>query len=260
MAKFYPVLLDDVLADAGHLMVKAPRKYDDAYICKASFNGQKTFISFSAPLLLVSCRQPNKGVVYVYFKLPSTVRKQISELETHLVDVCKANVDLWFESRHKLNADVIEEYFHSNIVMDKKHGMVFKTRIYTPDTDVPYLDLPLNTKYHATFRLVGVRFQKQSVSLVWDIPFMELAEDQSHIDSNASSETESEVVDMSGVVDPLDESIQEFRKDLQFVLDEKQKALDLIVHVVAELKELLCKELTTMEEVEQAKARLKEFM
>ena len=279
MTKFNTVTLDDLCAPETKITVKAPRKYDDAFMCKTFVGPNKIYIPLPRPVALSNCTQPSKGVIYIYFKMDSKMRSMILDLESKITDVCKANVDEWFESRHKLNAESVEEFFNSNLVMDKRQKhMVFKTRLYTPDADVPYLELPLQTKYDVILRLVGIRFQKQSISLVWDIPSMTMIpvtstmsrlaitsdeaiqQDEEEEDSDTTSVADDEQqIDLETLpIDPLVEASIIIHEEIKEFLDIKQKELDRVMYIVAQLNIMLSQSTTfsSLEEFESVKQDL----
>lgn len=279
MTKFNTVTLDDLCASDTKITVKAPRKYDDAFMCKTFVGPNKVYIPLPRPVALSNCTRPSKGVIYIYFKMDSKMRSMILDLESKITDICKANVDEWFESRHKLNAESVEEFFNSNLVMDKRQKhMVFKTRLYTPDADVPYMELPLQTKYDVILRLVGIRFQKQSISLVWDIPSMipvltphyananakqeleqeqELEEEQEEeFDSSSTTDDEQEIDLETVPIDPLVEASIIIHEEIKEFLDIKQKELDQVMYIVAQLNIMQSTTFSSLEEFESVKQDL----
>ena len=272
MGRDYNTLsLDDLIESIDALNVRAPRKYDDAYICK-TFIGPKSessklFVSLPHAVL-VNSKKPTKDVLYVYLKMDNTHRRKMLSLESAIMEVCKGRVAEWFEARHKITADMVDEYFQTGFTLDKLHRPLFKMRLYSPDSDIDFTSLPTNCAYHLALRLVGIRFQKQNISLVWDIVDIK-EEAQTPHESSDEGMSDSDInTDSESVDDDADEELSESAKikaahdslqaDVQAAINIKEGELEALQKSLHELRNLL-ESATTLDEIEVARLRVAEL-
>jgi len=235
MGRDYNTLsLDDLNVSIDQILIRAPRKYDDAYICKTFFGAKSESSKLYVGLhnaLLVNCKKPNKESVYVYLKLDNKQRRSMLKFENEIMEICKKHVDEWFEPRQKLSADMLDEYFHSGFTLDKSHRPIFKLKMYSPDGDVDMTDMTLNSTYNMTMRLVGVRFQKQNISLVWDIVDINEVEDSTVSDSELESDSDS-ASDASTSTSSVDVSIKdedETAKQLETAKNDLKSEIQIVI-------------------------------
>ena len=114
---------------------------------------------------VVRVRESRKNVPTVHFLCGRHELEMLMALDERVVAIAKTSIDAWF--MHKMNPDLVEEYYRGNTETDIKHGIV--ARIVIDGKLAKRMASPSETPVDVTLRLVGVQFRRQFFTPVWKI-------------------------------------------------------------------------------------------
>lgn len=156
--------LNIVELNLNKLMLKEPKKQDDIYYCRFQYDSHtKVFITLSSvKLVKVKTMSPTSHIVTL--KLPSLCITPLIDLEEAVVEQTKTNCSKWFNN--SLTPALVEEYFSSNLGIDKEHGEVYKFMVQV----LPFTEnqaAPIGMHGDAVLQLLGVRYYKKRFTIIW---------------------------------------------------------------------------------------------
>lgn len=151
------------MIDLCKIDIKQPKRVDNFMNSKITYDNGKLVVDlFGLQLLSSKLHDEN---LYCKLKLNTDSQKTIMHIEEHLVDIVKKNTNTWFKS--KMNADTIDEYFVSNLIINSQTKCVLKLRVESSST-IPDNDL-IGQHVDIKLRLSSIRFLKTSFWVCYDI-------------------------------------------------------------------------------------------
>ena len=112
---------------------------------------------------VVKVRESRKNAPTVIASACKTALAMLMALDEHILGIAKANIDAWF--LHKMNADLVEEYYRGNSATDLKRGVlarfVLEGKLASSVQEGHAVDL--------TLQLIGVQFRRQYFTPVWKL-------------------------------------------------------------------------------------------
>ena len=225
--------------DASRLVIKPPKQYDDSYICKIKYLGDKLVIDFGK----VDMIQAKSGSLM--FKVSRDKMKKVLELQDQIVEYAKGSVHKWFD--RKIQSHVVEDMFIGSVSVDQKYGKVLKLRVTsTIDQEI------VKSSGSLVMRLESIRFQRTSFNTLWD--FQQFKPDSDYMfeddsSSESAQETESEEEEVPEVDE--EEILQAVRNDLKAKLEAKCGAVHEMFMALATQVET-----ANLNEIEELSARI----
>jgi len=171
-------------------MIKTPKKYDSVYLAKICLN-TSPFIFHITDVKIVKVKTFS-DIQVISFKVSGSQMKKLLLVEERVVQYVYDNVAKWFNNR--MDAKVVEEYFESNICVDKKYGKIFKIRI--DKTDIDFKNSLVNVMLHPHH----LKFNKKSFNIQWSVQEIEYKKnsikqcDEISLLSNDSAHSEDELI------------------------------------------------------------------
>lgn len=226
--------------DHDKIQVCNPKHYDSIYVSKVKYDGHKLDITLHNAIILQS-KLPSPRDMYIKVKLDKQTVKAIVKLENAIVNEITGKTEVWFKNR--LRTCAVDEHFQSNIVVDDRHGTIFKCRLEEPSDEVCLFEQS-KVPVTITMRLVCIRFTKKIFTVGWDI--IDIAKStspcmfqQDYDEDDQSIIEESQEDDTEEVLGPDDEEMLEIRdaliiksvamqERLQSKLDDLTKAINAV--------------------------------
>jgi hypothetical protein len=212
-----------------------PKHYDSIYVSKVKYDTRKFDVTIDNVQVLQT-KLPSPRDMYIKLKLDKQTVKDIVKLEKSLVNIVSDNTEVWFKNR--LRTCAVDEHFQSNIIVDDRHGTIFKCRLEEPSDELCAFDnkqIPVNI----TMRLACIRFTKKIFTVGWDIisvtestsPCMfkdEGDDDEDEYEQDDDVKLEPDDEDMSDIIKDLMGKSVAMKERLQVKLDELTKAIDAV--------------------------------
>ena len=218
------MLIHDIQIDK--VQVKCPKRFDSFMTGKILYDGDRFIVTFRN-VKMVSCKNAN-DTLYCQIKLGRDNQKFLLDLEEHIVDTTKENVQAWF--KNKMNSDTVDEYFVSALTFSKKHNSIFKVRVDSPTLE---LDDSFNDQnVNITFRISSLRFLKTSFWVCYDI--LECEPANMFIDED--EDNKSVIGDDDDIYGPDNEEVERLRNRYIHLL---QSTYDQLEQKCSRLKDLL---------------------
>jgi hypothetical protein len=246
--------------DMGGLRFAPPRSdTDEECLAKAFIMPGKTPLRLRVRGCLVTKvaeSRKNSPTMFVRASGGSSLTAYAMALDDHVVQVAKTNIDAWF--LHKMNADLVEEYYRGSTATDSTHGVVgrFVLSGRLPET------LAVGASYDLTLHLVGVQFRRQYFTAVWTLLAHDAVEaDQAPPAFFESSEEEDDEEDDDYAGPAGEEECAELRQAVTARLLAAECAQEERLHAVRDLIRVLdaapLRDLRTLADVEE---RLEEVL
>jgi hypothetical protein len=112
---------------------------------------------------VVKVRESRKNTPTVIASTCKSALAMLMALDEHILGIAKANIDAWF--LHKMNADLVEEYYRGNSATDLKRGVlarfVLEGKLASSVQDGRSVDM--------TLQLIGVQFRRQYFTPMWKL-------------------------------------------------------------------------------------------
>jgi hypothetical protein len=174
-------------------------------------------------------------------------------LDERVIEVAKNSVDAWF--LHRMDPDLVEEYYRGNSATDIRHGIV--ARFVVEGT----CKLEVGGAVDLTMQFHGVQFRRQYFTATWKLvssvpaadPHHKVADDRFVFDGSASDAEDAE--DAEDEDGPNADECAEMRQGLMARLLDAENvhldALDRVREMVHALEASSITDIRTLEEVER---------
>ena len=184
------------------ITIKTPKRYDSVYLAKICHQSSP-FIFQINDIKIVKVKTFT-DIQVISFKMSSSQIKKLLLIEERLVHYAYDNVNKWFNNR--MDPKVVEEYFESNLCIDKKYGKIFKIRIDKTNYDFQnsIVNIMLNPHH--------LKFNKKSFNIEWSVEDVEYKKNcikQSDEISLLSNDSEDDLL-----LGPDNEDILEIKNNL----------------------------------------------
>lgn len=218
----------DVLdIDTNKVTVRPPKRFDESFVCKVDYNGEKRFsILFPSTECLYYSDKSSTAVLKP--SSPKKVCKSIVALENVILEQVRTKAEDWFGD--KIRAESFDSNFHSCAIIHPTAGNALKLRVIS-DYGNKFSE---GTTYNIHVQLHGIKFKKNSFTLMWKVvevkplePFL-IDDDQ----DGYSVDEEEDVIDAIAVRSHLQEQLNQ-------ALDIATSELNAIQARVDELREQL---------------------
>jgi hypothetical protein len=163
-------LLDSLdFIDVDSIQLKSPKKYEDMYLCKINYHPSET-VKSKLMFHLANCkihnvRKLNGPHIALFLGISKKAMRKIITIEDRLMDIIKDNAYSWFNQKTK--DAVLEDYFQRSVVVDRHLKRVLRCKFDMDVDDVK--ELKVNDAVDVDLHIEGLRFYKQSLSLIWRI-------------------------------------------------------------------------------------------
>jgi hypothetical protein len=192
---------------------------------------------------MVGVRESRKNAPTLLAKAPKQALALLMQLDEHVLQVAKANIDTWF--LHAMHGDLVEEYYRGATDTHIKHGVMARFVIEGAlDTDV---DLATSGNLvDLQLRFVGVKFRRQHFTPVWKLIAATPSSPQASACAFVSEDEEEEEVG------PSHEEYSEMRQALMARLisleSEQESRVDHVRAMISALDASPCYDLHTLDE------------
>ena len=146
--------------DVKRIAVRPPRRYDESFVCKVDYGDDKKFVMAftSTECLFFSERS---STIVIKPPSPKSACKRIVSFENEIIDQVRVKAADWFGD--KIKSDSFDANFHSCAIIHPTAGNAIKMRF------IGDIVCDENKTYNMKIQLHGIKFKKNSFTLMWKI-------------------------------------------------------------------------------------------
>ena len=221
------------------LLISKPKKRENGTYTSSVFYKEKSqkFHLRCPSAVVVSKKDISEAEQYIYVKCKH-IKDTIYDLNKDIIEIVKDNCVSWF--KNNLQPELIDEYFVSTLVYDKKYGDLIRLKCIDMEADIPikkYLNMELT--------LTNIRFYKQKFVFEWVVTSVEEFQDFCEEERNNSDDEDAPVPDYDDMNQILDEYVCKVEEKLHDVSERIKKCQEEKVYwedILARLKQNMTEE------------------
>ena len=232
---FLTLLMDPSNIDIKLITVRPPRRYDESFVCKIDYDNEKKFVLAFASTECLFFSERSSTIV-IKPPAPKSACKKIVSIENEIIDQVRNKAADWFGDKIKL--DSFDANFHSSAIIHPTAGNAIKMRFIG--------DISCNEQkiYNMKIQLHGIKFKKNSFTLMWKI--LEAKEyEPLFLDDDEDPDID---IDADGIIDTialrthLKEHLEEMKTGICSELAEARERVEILqvkLHKVEDYQDFL---------------------